>query len=51
VLERAGALPVDAIQALFAGLDPFGVAEKYRAFAGVDRRARGRGASWRWRTG
>jgi len=36
LLEATGTLPVDAIQALFAGLDPFGVAEKYRAFARLD---------------
>jgi len=33
VLEATGALPVDSIQAMFALLDPFGLAEKYRAFA------------------
>lgn len=40
VLEPAmalgGALPVDWLQVLFALLDPFGVAEKYRAFARLD---------------
>jgi len=36
VMEQAGALPVDMIQMLFAGLDPFGVAQKFRAFAGID---------------
>ena len=36
VLEQAGALPVDVIQTLFAGLDPFGVAQKFRSFAGLD---------------
>jgi polyhydroxyalkanoate synthase len=35
-MEATGALPVDAIQALFAGLDPFGVAEKYRGFGRLD---------------
>ncbi len=38
-----GALPVDALQVLFAMLDPFGIAEKYRGFAELDpasRRAR-----------
>ena len=35
-MEATGALPVDAIQALFAGLDPFGIAEKYRAFGRLD---------------
>ncbi|MBS0562001.1 MAG: alpha/beta fold hydrolase [Proteobacteria bacterium] len=32
-LSFAGTLPVDMIQVLFAMLDPFGVAEKYRAFS------------------
>lgn len=36
VMEATGTLPVDALQALFAALDPFGVAEKYRAFARLD---------------
>lgn len=42
-LALHGALPIDALQLLFALLDPFGVAEKYRAFArldGADARAR-----------
>ncbi len=30
------ALPVDALQLLFALLDPFGVAQKYRGFAALD---------------
>jgi poly(3-hydroxyalkanoate) synthetase len=34
-LAFGGTLPVDMIQVLFAMLDPFGVAAKYRAFAGV----------------
>jgi poly(3-hydroxyalkanoate) synthetase len=29
-------LPVDALQALFAALDPYAIAEKYRGFAGLD---------------
>ena len=29
-------LPVDALQALFAALDPYGIAEKYRGFARLD---------------
>lgn len=33
LMEPTGALPVDAIQALFAMLDPFGIAQKFRAFA------------------
>jgi poly(3-hydroxyalkanoate) synthetase len=36
MLEATGTLPVDAIQALFTGLDPWGVAQKYRAFARLD---------------
>lgn len=32
-LEATGTLPVDVIQAMFAALDPFGIAAKYRAFA------------------
>ena len=48
----AGTLPVDALQVLFALLDPFGIAAKYRGFArprpGQPARAR---CSWRWRTG
>jgi polyhydroxyalkanoate synthase len=34
-LAFAGTLPVDMIQVLFAMLDPFGVADKYRAFAAI----------------
>jgi pimeloyl-ACP methyl ester carboxylesterase len=33
MMEPTGALPVDTIQTLFALLDPFGVAQKFRAFA------------------
>jgi len=36
VLDATGTLPVDVIQALFTGLDPFGVAQKFRAFARLD---------------
>ncbi|MFC7692916.1 alpha/beta fold hydrolase [Paeniroseomonas aquatica] len=36
MLAALGALPVDAIQAIFAGLDPFSIAAKYRGFARVD---------------
>jgi len=36
VLEASGALPVDALQAMFALLDPYGVAEKFRAFGRLD---------------
>jgi polyhydroxyalkanoate synthase len=35
-LAFAEALPVDILQTLFAALDPFGVAAKYRAFARLD---------------
>lgn len=34
-MEALGYLPVDLLQALFALLDPWGVAGKYRAFAGL----------------
>jgi pimeloyl-ACP methyl ester carboxylesterase len=33
LMEPTGALPVEAIQTLFALLDPFAVAQKFRAFA------------------
>jgi pimeloyl-ACP methyl ester carboxylesterase len=36
VLEAMGALPVDVLQALFASLDPWGVAAKFRGFARLD---------------
>jgi poly(3-hydroxyalkanoate) synthetase len=36
LLDAHGALPADVIQALFAGLDPWGVAAKFRAFARLD---------------
>jgi poly(3-hydroxyalkanoate) synthetase len=36
VLRATGTLPVDAIQLLFAGLDPFAIGEKYRRFARLD---------------
>lgn len=35
-IEAAGELPVDVLQALFAALDPFMAARKFRALAGVD---------------
>jgi polyhydroxyalkanoate synthase len=35
LMRFAGALPIDALQTLFVLLDPFGVADKYRAFARV----------------
>lgn len=36
LLEAGGTLPVDAIQALFATLDPAAIGEKYRAFRRLD---------------
>lgn len=36
IMEPMGALPVDALQWLFAMLDPYGVGEKFRAFARLD---------------
>jgi poly(3-hydroxyalkanoate) synthetase len=36
LMQATGTLPVDVIQALFAGLDPFGVSGKFRAFARLD---------------
>jgi poly(3-hydroxyalkanoate) synthetase len=36
MLEAHGALSVDALQSLFAMLDPFSIAEKFRAFARLD---------------
>jgi polyhydroxyalkanoate synthase subunit PhaC len=36
LLAATGALPVDALQALFAALDPFAIPEKYRGFARLD---------------
>ncbi|WP_235952268.1 alpha/beta fold hydrolase [Falsiroseomonas algicola] len=36
LLQATGTLPVDAIQTLFAGLDPFGIPQKFRAFARLD---------------
>ncbi|MCZ8147907.1 MAG: alpha/beta hydrolase, partial [Roseomonas sp.] len=35
-MGATGALPVDVIQALFAGLDPWGIPQKFRAFARLD---------------
>ncbi len=35
-LAFGGALPVDALQMLFAMLDPYGVGAKYRSFAALD---------------
>lgn len=36
LMQASGTLPVDAIQTLFAGLDPFAIAQKFRAFARLD---------------
>jgi polyhydroxyalkanoate synthase len=36
VMAFAETLPVDALQLLFALLDPFGIAAKFRTFAGLD---------------
>lgn len=35
-MELTGALPTDAVQALFAGFDPWGIARKFRRFATLD---------------
>jgi polyhydroxyalkanoate synthase len=37
VLRTAGALPIDALNTLFAMVDPFGVGDKYRDFARQDK--------------
>ncbi len=36
MLQASETLPIDALQTLFAMLDPFGVSEKYRSFADLD---------------
>ncbi|WP_431281024.1 alpha/beta fold hydrolase [Humitalea sp. 24SJ18S-53] len=36
VMELTGGLPTDMVQALFAGLDPWGIARKFRRFATMD---------------
>jgi poly(3-hydroxyalkanoate) synthetase len=36
MLALSGTLPIDALQVLFAMLDPWSIAEKYRGFATVD---------------
>lgn len=36
MMQASGTLPVDVIQALFAGLDPWGIPQKFRAFARLD---------------
>lgn len=35
-LQLFGVLPVDSLQTLFAGLDPFGIQRKFEAFAALD---------------
>jgi len=35
-LRLFGVLPVDSLQMLFAGLDPFGIQRKFEAFAAID---------------
>ena len=35
-LQLFGVLPVDSLQMLFAGLDPFGIQRKFEAFAAID---------------
>jgi polyhydroxyalkanoate synthase len=37
MMQFSGTLPIDALQTLFAMADPFGVGEKYRSFAGLDK--------------
>ncbi|WP_137181345.1 alpha/beta fold hydrolase [Roseomonas sp. AR75] len=36
LMQATGTLPVDVIQTLFAGLDPWGIPRKFRAFARLD---------------
>ncbi|HET9147618.1 MAG TPA: alpha/beta hydrolase [Acetobacteraceae bacterium] len=36
MMRASGTLPVDALQSMFALLDPFGVGAKYRSFASLD---------------
>ena len=36
LMGPTGALPVDVLQTLFASLDPFGIAEKFRGFGRLD---------------
>jgi polyhydroxyalkanoate synthase len=35
-METTGTLPVDVLQMLFAGIDPFGIARKFRTFGRLD---------------
>jgi polyhydroxyalkanoate synthase len=36
MMQATGTLPLDVIQALFVGLDPWGIPQKFRAFARLD---------------
>ena len=37
MMQFSGTLPIDALQTLFTMIDPFGVGEKYRSFAQLDK--------------
>ncbi len=37
IMQFSGALSIDALQTLFTMIDPFGVGEKYRSFAQLDK--------------
>jgi polyhydroxyalkanoate synthase len=37
MMRFSGTLPIDALQTMFTMLDPFGVSEKYRSFAQLDK--------------
>ncbi|MDE8348137.1 MAG: alpha/beta fold hydrolase [Acidocella sp.] len=37
MMSFSGTLPIDALQTIFTMIDPFGVGEKYRSFATVDK--------------
>ena len=37
MMQFSGTLPIDALQTLFTMIDPFGVGEKYRSFAKLDK--------------
>ncbi len=37
LMQFSGTLPIDALQTLFTMIDPFGVGEKYRSFAQLDK--------------
>jgi polyhydroxyalkanoate synthase len=40
LIDRLGYLPVDVIQAMFSGLDPYLTSEKFRRFAALDQGSR-----------